>query len=639
MTEYELVLQDCKDDILRFDLTEGSFILGRGSGVDIRIQEPSVSRQHAMISNEGGVILIRDLGSRNGTYVNGEPVMKKELTAEDLVTLGTQSLRLLKKADQALEESENVTPMLSSQVYAVPPQKLISQLEAADLFSIDDLLGGKNDPKVEAIKEQYEAIRSLYTISNILASDADIAVKLQAALDDVVQQVGGECGYVLLVDEKTKRLVPLYSCSLVPGKATISRSLAETVVKKQISILTDDAMADSRFSSSESVSNLRIHSALAVPIWTDESLLGVLYVSHHHKVAWFDKRHLSYASSVGKQMGMAIKRDAGLRRNQSLVKYLSNIRKVLEHKIHENEAHAKQDLARQRQIVHRLLNSESIPNWGVFARAIARQIDKPIAVLMPRLRFIAKYSESLEQICENYQAAAQRGDDNSGRATKSDFHELVRKIRETLLVCQAEIKEIQQTVAHLGLFDTEGHSAGQKVDLNESVERLLKLLTAEFQQNSIEVVRDLAQASMKVNCSPIDFELALFAMILNGVESLLQKPLTGGFKRAIRVATQRDGDYAVLTVSDNGVGISGDARNEVFEVFHTTKENTNGVGLGLARAKSLAQKEGGHIACDTVEGYNASIRITLPMSVMEDGSDTRTFTRSALNSGAKPRRE
>ena len=97
MTDFELVLQDSKGDILRFDISTGSFILGRGSGVDVRIQAPSVSRQHAMISNEGDVLQIRDLGSKNGTYVNGEPIMKRELAPNDLITVGTQSLRLIEK--------------------------------------------------------------------------------------------------------------------------------------------------------------------------------------------------------------------------------------------------------------------------------------------------------------------------------------------------------------------------------------------------------------------------------------------------------------------------------------------------------------------------------------------------------------
>jgi len=624
MTDFELVLQNRKGDILRFDVPKASFILGRGSGVDMRIADPSVSRQHAMISDEGGVLQIRDLGSKNGTYVNGEPVMKKELAADDLITLGTQSLRLRKKTSAPEEvEDDGVTPVSQARMFVSSPQELISQIEEANLFSIDDLLGAKDGPKADAIRQQYESMKSLYTISNILASDCDVAVKLQAALDDVVDRVSGECGYVLLIDEKTKRLVPLYSCSLVPGQATISKSLAETVIKKHVSVLTDDAMADSRFSSSESVTNLRIHSALAVPIWTEESLLGVLYVSHHHKVAWFDKRHLSYASSVGKQMGMAIKRDGHLRKNQALVRYLGNIRRALEQKIQQHSAHLKRSLARQEQVIQQLLNSESIRTWGFFSRALARQIDKPLTILMPRLRFIAKYAETLEGMCEQYSnIASSEAESDVSRAALPDFHGPVRRIRETLLVCQAEVQEVQRAIKSLHAFDATERSTVEKVNVSEKIEALVMFLGVEFEHSSIEVEMDLVEPPIELFCDELGLEQALFGVILNSLESLNQKPPSRDSRRSLKITTRRDGDNVAITVSDNGIGIPEDRKSRAFDPFFTTKEDTGGIGLGLTKARSFALGHNGRIGFDDVEGFEATIRLILPLNQAKPRAET-----------------
>ncbi len=636
MTDFEIVLQNRKGDILRFDVQKGSFILGRGGGVDMRILDPSVSRQHAMISNEDGVLQIRDLGSRNGTYVNGEPVMKKELAADDLITLGTQSLRLNKKPPPPEEVEENgaATPVSQARVFVSSPQELISQIEGANLFSIDDLLGAKDGPKADAIRQQYESMKSLYTISNILASDCDTAVKLQAALDDVVEHVSGECGYVLLIDEKTKRLVPLYSCSLVPGQATISKSLAETVIKTRVSVLTDDAMADSRFSSSESVSNLRIHSALAVPIWTEESLLGVLYVSHHHKVACFDKRRLSYASSVGKQMGMAIKKDRHLRKNQALVRYLGKMRKVLEQKIQEHSAHLKRSLARQEQVIEQLLNSESIHTWGFFSRALTRQIDKPLTVLMPRLRFIAKYAETLEGMCEQCTAiASSDADSDVSCVGLPDFHGPVQKIRETLLVCQAEVQEVQRAIGYLRAFDATDRStvppkgeipqkANDKVNPNEKIESLIVFLGAEFEHNSIEVETDLVEPPIELRCDELGLDQTLFGIILNSLESLKQKPPSRDFQRSLKITTRKDGDDLAVMVSDNGIGIPEDHRPRAFDPFFTTKDDTGGIGLGLPKARSFALRHNGRIGFEDVEGFETTVRITLPLNPAKSRAET-----------------
>jgi two-component system cell cycle sensor histidine kinase/response regulator CckA len=77
------------------------------------------------------------------------------------------------------------------------------------------------------------------------------------------------------------------------------------------------------------------------------------------------------------------------------------------------------------------------------------------------------------------------------------------------------------------------------------------------------------------------------------------------------------GDSVVLTVSDTGVGIAGELREQVFEPFFTTKEAGHGTGLGLATAYSTIRAAGGTIRLASEPGRGAAFRILLPVAAQQ----------------------
>jgi hypothetical protein len=75
-----------------YDLTAPVTILGRGTDCDLRLVDPGVSRHHAELRVEDGEVVLVDLGSTNGTFVNGQPVRRVVLTDGTQVTLGRTTL-------------------------------------------------------------------------------------------------------------------------------------------------------------------------------------------------------------------------------------------------------------------------------------------------------------------------------------------------------------------------------------------------------------------------------------------------------------------------------------------------------------------------------------------------------------------
>lgn len=87
---------------------EKQIVIGRSTELDMVLAEDMVSRKHAKISTQGGKVFIEDLGSTNGTFVNGEKIKQIRLKEGDRILIGTSILRLVQKADnvQELDERE-----------------------------------------------------------------------------------------------------------------------------------------------------------------------------------------------------------------------------------------------------------------------------------------------------------------------------------------------------------------------------------------------------------------------------------------------------------------------------------------------------------------------------------------------------
>lgn len=82
-------------------------VVGRNPAADVRLPDPRISRYHCRIEQRNGVVLIRDSGSTNGTFVNGCRVAETELNSGDLVTLGdTRFLVLYPRGAEAETEPQ-----------------------------------------------------------------------------------------------------------------------------------------------------------------------------------------------------------------------------------------------------------------------------------------------------------------------------------------------------------------------------------------------------------------------------------------------------------------------------------------------------------------------------------------------------
>lgn len=102
-----LVLLEGGKEKSRFEITESPVFIGRDKGMDIAIDDSSVSREHAVIFYYEGRFYIRDLKSTNGTHINGKRIEQSALNYKDLIQLGKSTLRFFIEQSERRDTEES----------------------------------------------------------------------------------------------------------------------------------------------------------------------------------------------------------------------------------------------------------------------------------------------------------------------------------------------------------------------------------------------------------------------------------------------------------------------------------------------------------------------------------------------------
>jgi pSer/pThr/pTyr-binding forkhead associated (FHA) protein len=88
----ELTIESGPDAGHTYRAGEGALRLGRSPDNDLILRDPATSGHHARVERRGDQFFIVDLGSTNGTLVNGEPIQEKELNHDDRITIGQNAV-------------------------------------------------------------------------------------------------------------------------------------------------------------------------------------------------------------------------------------------------------------------------------------------------------------------------------------------------------------------------------------------------------------------------------------------------------------------------------------------------------------------------------------------------------------------
>jgi two-component system, NtrC family, sensor kinase len=144
------------------------------------------------------------------------------------------------------------------------------------------------------------------------------------------------------------------------------------------------------------------------------------------------------------------------------------------------------------------------------------------------------------------------------------------------------------------------------LDLNESIQGALMLLSHEFLSKEINITFDRGKNMPLVTASENYLQSIWVNLIMNAIESIEKKP------GEISISTNCDGKNFLVKIIDNGIGIPNEYIGQIFEPFFTTKHDQQGTGLGLSLVKRVVQAHNGQIMVESEEGKGSTFTIVLP---------------------------
>ncbi len=277
-------------------MPEGASI-GRLAVNDICVADEQVSRQHAVVEFKDGGWRVRDLGSMNGTRVNGKRVDDAHLVSGDRITVGKHVIRFEDETTSKIEVRDGPP--------VVPGEGTIVK----SLNEISALVGPGRPSNGVSLEKSNDTLRTLYEVAKALLSTSDPADLLNLIMDQVFKELPAQRGFLLLLDSETGQLVPSVVRTKEPGFEgciTISSTITDTVIRDRVSVLTEDAATDPRFQSGESIVMYGIRSALCAPLWVDEDIIGVIYIDTRNDAYSFTEDDLDLLTAMANLAAIGI---------------------------------------------------------------------------------------------------------------------------------------------------------------------------------------------------------------------------------------------------------------------------------------------------------------------------------------------
>ncbi len=292
-----ITLPDGSNKTIRLD--KERWTLGRSTENDFGYPEDSgLSRHHLVFEKEGDDWTIRDLGSKNGTLLNDTRILTKHLLHPgDRVTAS----RLVLQFENAAPSVPEVSIIFDKNQSDIPSEKTLST-------SLDQLMSSQTQfakPSREASTRQWTSpLTAFLRAGRELSLGRPLPELFRVILDLSIEAVGAERG-VLLTVEGDRLIV---QASRGDG-FRISTTVRDRVLREKTSLLLKDVQGEEAFRSMQSIVSQGIHTLMAVPLQTDDRVIGLIYVDTSRLLHEFGSDDLDLLTVMANVAAIRIERE------------------------------------------------------------------------------------------------------------------------------------------------------------------------------------------------------------------------------------------------------------------------------------------------------------------------------------------
>ncbi len=286
--------------------------------------------------------------------------------------------------------------------------------------------------------------------------------------------------------------------------------------------------------------------------------------------------------------------------------------KKLELELMEKNIEQQQNIIRLQDTKNQLLQSEKMASIGQLAAGVAHEINNPVGFINANVHTLDNYLQDLFRLIELYQQqfASSQIDRQciTDLSADIDLEFLRSDIPEMINETQEGLQRVKKIVTDLMLFSRTNESGFESFDVRLGLESTLNIAWHELKYKA-EINNQLSDIP-QIECIPSQLNQVFMNLLINASQAISERG-------TITLRTQRDGDWVIIEIEDNGCGIAAEDISRLFDPFYTTKEVGFGTGLGLSVSYSIIQKHSGQITVQSKLGSGSCFSIRLPIKQPE----------------------
>jgi HD-GYP domain-containing protein (c-di-GMP phosphodiesterase class II) len=303
---------------LVYALVEGALVtVGRVAQCEIHIDDQAVSRRHCTLTVRESSLVVTDLESANGTFLNERPVKSATARPGDLIRVGST---VLEYRDPDVARRGGGTARVVPDADRGMQSVIRKRIEPADIEWLSSATSAL--PAVSLLQRAQRHLKTLHRVSEVLAGARDLQALADAALETILDVTAADRAALVLRRDGTstgEADVAAVRLRSPEGPFTLSRTIVADTITKGVSTFARDASIDARFASGDSVIGQGIRSVMCVPLRTTDEVLGALYVDSQSGPGRFSEEDLELLAAIGNHTGVALHR----------VRLLSDIERLL----------------------------------------------------------------------------------------------------------------------------------------------------------------------------------------------------------------------------------------------------------------------------------------------------------------------
>ncbi|MCD6374206.1 MAG: VCBS repeat-containing protein [Caldisericaceae bacterium] len=278
---------------------------------------------------------------------------------------------------------------------------------------------------------------------------------------------------------------------------------------------------------------------------------------------------------------------------EKYLKHLEETNRQLDEKNRELTCLFKELQEKESQLIH----SEKMAALGQLVAGITHEINNPVS-------FIYANSKALESLLTQLRTLWRQLPYQIQQQYSARIEEILNDIQGIITDNLNGSKAIKELVLQLKNFSRIDQAQWKETSIVEGLETALRLVR--HQMGGRITVEKIFKANPQIYCNPAQLNQVFVNLLINGIQAIDDKGV-------IKLKTEQQNGFLLVTIADSGRGIPQEILPKIFDPFFTTKDVNQGTGLGLSICYSIIQKHRGKIEVKSKQGHGTTFTIYLPL--------------------------